>query len=186
MNNKAIQYADDTTIIVAHKDISVLCNTLNSILKNIETYCLTNKIVINKYKSKAMFFKCERAMSFKFLSSHLVVAVLNLLNTLNSLVFILVMTSTLYIINHVIGKLNSANHVLIKSRLSYVKMLFEAIGMSHINFVSIIYLHLCKQRYFHHLSSRYIDCGKTIAISLLVNTAHIYIIPNGCLYFKYA
>ena len=69
-------------------------------------------------------------------------------------------------INHVIGKLNSANHVLIKSRhflpYKYLKMLFEAIGMSHINFGSIIYLHLCKQRDFNRLSSRNIDCGRTI------------------------
>ena len=52
------QFADDTTLIIAHKNINVLKHLLNDDIKAVKSYCNSNKILINSKKTKAMLFLC--------------------------------------------------------------------------------------------------------------------------------
>ena len=162
-----LQYADDTTLCVSSTNLSSLVNNLNADMQSIEQYCQSNMLVLNVAKTKAMLFSgrkdynpdilnlssngfpIEFVANFKYLGIHID----------NKLTFI-------PHIHHVIKKLTSAGYVLAKCRnflpRHILVLLFNAIGLSHINFGAVIYLAGCNKKSFQQVESRYVDCGRII------------------------
>ena len=58
LNNRAlVLFADDTNLLLSHKDPNILVNTLNSELEKLSHWFKANKLSLNLKKTKFMLFK---------------------------------------------------------------------------------------------------------------------------------
>ena len=57
-------FADDTTLIFAHKNLNLLVSFINQDLSHINNYCLSNKLILNSTKTEAMFFGPKKSINY--------------------------------------------------------------------------------------------------------------------------
>ena len=160
-------YADDTTLIYAHKDLNKLKGNINKDLEAIHNYCKVKKLCINANKSKAMYIKPKSYINYNdfnfFIGGKQIEQV-------SSYKFLGIMIDNKLSFNqqatHVISKLTSINYVIYKLRSilprQVLKTLFNAAGLSQIYYGDVAYLTNCTKSTFSQIESRFIDCGRTI------------------------
>jgi hypothetical protein len=156
--SECLLYADDTTLVFSDKDIQNLTGKLNADLNKLASYCTINKLLLNPSKSKLMYFskhkeniilpdiflnaeKIELVSEFKFLGFYL--------------------NDSLNWNEHIqrtTNKLKSCISIIIKTKnqlpLRTRKTIFQAIGMSHINYCSIVIFNAPKYQ-LHNLEVQY-------------------------------
>ena len=64
-------FADDTTIYVSHKDLSLINNVLQNELNNIKRWCDVTKLVVNVTKTKAMVISTHQRYGSVELNLHI-------------------------------------------------------------------------------------------------------------------
>ena len=190
-------YADDTTLIYAHKDLHSLQANINNDLKAINSYCKINQLYLNTSKSKAMIIcpkkninynlkfsiggnEIEQVSKFKFLG----------------IIIDCHLTFSEHAAHVISTKLSSVNFVLYKLRSILPRhillTLFNATGLSHIYYADIAYLANCFKHVFKKVESRLIDCGRTIMFNkkgssrtLVRTTLNWYPLSKMVLYHQY-
>lgn len=55
-HSEVFLFADDSTLVCAHKNANTLVQFMNYDLQNISNYCNSNKLILNASKTKSMFF----------------------------------------------------------------------------------------------------------------------------------
>lgn len=143
---KLLLFADDGTLLYAHKNIQTLYACINDDLQCFYQFCQDNHLVINPKKSKAMFFYNRRISNtnhdYHFCLNHQQIEVVTEFKFLGIRIDSLLTFKNQ--ITHVCSKLSSVNYLLHKLRYILPKpdlvMLFNAIGKSHILYCSTVYL----------------------------------------------
>ena len=63
LNNEVpILFADDTTILITHTNYNTLINHGNSALSRLSEWLISNKLVLNEKKTKAVIFRSQGKM----------------------------------------------------------------------------------------------------------------------------
>ena len=162
------QFADDTTLGIAKNNLAHIFSLLQEDIKSFEAYCQTNRLLINAEKTKAMIFlpkNRRKTVDISQLSINIHGSNIGFVDKFKFLGIHLDSKLSFKLhINHVISKLTSASFILLKCRqflpLHIRVLLFNAIGLAHINYASVVYLNGINTSLFRKLESRYVDCGR--------------------------
>ena len=166
-HSKPVIYADDTTLLFAHKDINVLHANMTHDLNAISTYCTSNQLFINSKKCKYMFFYPHSDTDYSMINFSINGLPVQRVEEFNYLGI----TIDNYLkfeshCNKVVGKLNSASFITNKLRscvpTSMLINLFNATGISHIIYGMVAYLPGLSSQSMKRLEKHYIDCGRNI------------------------
>ena len=163
--SKLLLYADDTTLICSHKQLSCLISYLNVDLKIVSKYCSDNQLCLNPKKSKMIIFYPRTNIDYSSCILHIGDGTIDRVYSHKFLGIRLDDKLTcLSQCKHVVSKLSSTSYILYKFRYSMSRhmllMIFNAIGISHIYYADIAYLFGCDSNSFKRVESRFIDCGR--------------------------
>ena len=164
--SKVLLYADDTTLVYAHKDVSTVFDNVNHDLSIFHSFCTNNGLIANPTKSKAMFFY-NRLSHHNHNTFYLNNAPVDVANEFTFLGLKIDSKLTFMShVSHVCSKLSAVNFIIYKLRLIFNKHdlnnIFSALGLSHIYYCDTIYLHACNAKSFNQIRSKYVDCGRNI------------------------
>jgi hypothetical protein len=162
---KIFMYADDTSISLAGNNLQHLIESINSDLDIINKYCMLNFLKLNTKKCKAMIFtNCKNFDTYPIKIGSDEICIVNEYKFLG-----LLLDNNLKFNLHcdnVKNKLTSAYFAINKSRQFLPQkatiLLFNAIGLPHINYCSVFYLFGCNTQFHKQIESQYIDCGRCI------------------------
>ncbi len=140
-HSKVLTYADDTTLITVDKNPLSLIHKVNTDLHNIHLYSKTNSLSINTTKTKYMTPFTNKDMPLNIFLDNTIIE--------KTTEFKFLGTYIEYQMNfnkhstHVLNKLSSTSHI-INNINSYItikqlKLIFNAIGLSHIRYNNINY-----------------------------------------------
>ena len=163
-NGAAVIYADDSTLIFKAKSLSVLQTIVNIDLDHVLNYCNINRLKLNASKCSAMLFgKSSDTLSINCLIGANSIPIVGKIKYLGFII-----DNKLNFHDHMLAicnKLRSCNGILYRlSRFIptfYLRLIFNAIGMSHINFSSIIISNF-STKYFNILEKCYNNSGAII------------------------
>lgn len=162
-HSSLIVYADDSTLVHAHKDNRILCSELNVDLANMFRYCQSNKLLINKDKTKVMFFG-KPSVRDDIVLCNTVIEVVDSFKLLG--LYIDANLKFVSHIDHVIGKLCTAAYIVRKFRSSLpvhiLHILFNCLGSSHLTYCFVCYYHCLRKTSIRRLTSMYLRCGRSI------------------------
>ena len=174
-HSDAVIYADDTSIVFKANSLSMLEEIVNHDLRNISDYCSKNRLKLNPSKCSAMIFgKYCDVSTLNFMLDNSRIEIVDKVKYLGFTV-----DNQLNFNEHLLNlskKIKSCNAALLRfSRFMpryYLRLIFNAIGMSHINFSSIIISNFSK-KYFKMLEKYYYTAG-----AIVLNT-YRYLLPNS-------
>lgn len=165
LNSLLRLFADDVTLIFAHKDPDIIITKLQNDFKNINDYSAKNQLFIHLIKTKFMLFGSQSpSNSTQLILNNTTIDIIQKFKLLG-----ISFTNKLDFSDHfsyLINKLKLVCSILLRNKsilpTNSLLLIFNSIGLSHILFSLIFYYSFLDSKQKKLLNSKYIECGRII------------------------